>query len=51
MTNPKCAVCATPIPEKRIHAAQSRGANPLYCSERCKGTASMRRARAKAKKI
>ncbi len=48
---PKCAVCANPISKERVIVAKSRGAVPLYCSERCKGTASMRRARAKAKKI
>ena len=44
---PKCAVCANPISKERVIVAESRGAVPTYCSERCKNTAAVRRARAR----
>ncbi|MHB8406461.1 MAG: hypothetical protein ACYDCJ_13695 [Gammaproteobacteria bacterium] len=44
-----CTVCATPLTEKQVVIAESRGMKALYCSHRCRRTAAGKR-RASARK-
>lgn len=39
MKQPKCEWCGKAIPVERVYAARSRGSEPKYCSNTCRGNA------------
>lgn len=46
MKRPKCKWCGKKVPEERVYAALSRGKEPKYCSDLCRGNALTARYRA-----